>query len=211
MFDQKFDVFQLNEWGGIVKVTHIISTEHLWLHFNFTFFQDEHVNPYVFSHAKGQIGFAIITYDEDDEMSFERAKSLFNTHVQQNYEQKKLYWHKRILTGAWQSPVPEDLQLLSLALVPDNTDSVGPGILAAICPPNAELDHNRSSLSKQTKYISKSNEEFFTNEKDSIYWWLFEQYAKRYPNMKVTDELVAELKSGLKTEVEASNQECTLL
>jgi hypothetical protein len=47
---------------------------------------------------------------------------------------------------------------------------------------------------KHTKFISKSDEEFFQNEKDSIYYWLFDQFKEKHPNLKISEELVEELR-----------------
>jgi hypothetical protein len=95
--------------------------------------------------------------------------------------------------------------------MPENSDSIGPGILAAVCNPATELKQTVGQMAKHTKYISKSDEEFFVNEKDSIYQWLFEQFSNKHPNLKISPELVQELRQGLRREVVKESQDCTLL
>lgn len=60
-------------------------------------------------------------------------------------------------------------------------------------------------LLKNVTFICPSDESPFLEEKESVYLWMFENYRKKAKKTKISDEVLNQLKTGLKEEKSGCN------
>lgn len=190
------------------QVTRIVSSENLWLHFNFLFVQENQLSPYLISQVKGQTQLFIVTYLSEDEESAERGRQILERHVQRKMPVNKYYYQKRLLATHAQQPVSEDLQILALWHVPSMQDKIGPGLMCSITSEKRALGNIReeqrgsggAGAVRQVKYICESDEDPFYSEKNSVYMWLFEHYKNNNTQLRIGNPLTVELENALNME-----------
>lgn len=202
----------MNEWGEIAQITRIVSSPHIWLHFNFIVLKEQHLNPYIFRQVKGQVPYVIITFIPDDRESNEQAKNLHAKLVNPKLYPSKLLPDKRLLTQPFTTMIPEEIELLSLWVGSQDLEQIGPGLLVSICnEKKARIQMKQLKLNMQSnmKVICEADYDEFLEEKDSIYTWLFENYKKRNLKLKIDEALTEEFKLALCAPVEESS--CNLI
>lgn len=202
----------MNEWGEIIQITRIISSPHIWLHFNFIVLKEEHLSPHIFRQVKGQVPYVIITFIPDDRESNDYAKSMHAKLMNPKLYPSKLVGDKRLLTLPITTIIPEELELLSFWTGTHEYDAIGPGLLVSICnekKARIQMKQLKIGMQSNIKMICEADYDEFLEEKDSIYIWLFENYKKRNVKLKVDDALTEEFKQALATPVEESR--CNLI
>lgn len=202
MFKGSPHVFQISEFGGFTQVTRVVSSAHLWIHFNFWFCKDSDLELAI-EMVKEQWYMGIVTYLADDILSFKRAKDLYEKYFQDSLLPSRHRAPKRQKVTNY-STVNEELGLINLWWKPDRTEALGAGLLAAISTERfAQALVSRSDdFGRNLKFICPSNSGYFFEEKQNIYLWMLENYKRKNPNLEVHEDLAKELKSQLKKDTE---------
>ena len=185
----------MSDWQGIVKVTQLVSTERLWLHFNFTILSGKITDPMIFPRAKGLHHMAILTYLGEDEESGQKAKEILEK-VYKPVSEIKGKQQRRIPLSQTMPSINEDLLLLGLWNYPQTLEKVGPTLPVAVISPGYNRQLPIYPLLPDTKLIYAGNEPAHLAEKNDVLLWMFEQHthlAISPPGSSV----VAELKAAL--------------
>ena len=208
MFKHNPHAFSVNEWGEIKQITQIISTSHLFLHFNF-YLIPEGIFSETIEILKKDIYLGIVTCLLDDIISFEKSDELYDKYIQDSTVPLKnipgrLGIHKN-------SILPEELSLINLWFPQENHQIIPAGIKAAICSERkAEIlmKENREGLLKNVKFITKSDESPYSEEKQGVILWMFENYMKKNKKISISQQLVNELKEYFN---KANSASCSIL
>lgn len=181
MFARCRNVYQytphrVSDWQGIVRVSHLVSTERLWLHYNFTLLTGKTTHPMVFPRAKGLHQIAILTYLGEDEESCRRAKEMFEK-LHCPATDIKSRCQKRIPLSQTMPSISEDLLLLGLWNYPQVIEKVGPTLPVALVSAGFTRQVTLFALLPESKLIYASNDEQHVLEKNDVLVWLFEQYT----------------------------------
>lgn len=188
--------FLVNNWSEIKQVTQIISTEHLFIHFNF-FIIPEHNLSEIIDILKRDIYLGIVTYLLDDAISFEKCSELYDKYIQDSTVPLKNIPGKVGFCN--NSIIPEELNLISLWQGSENHQIIQAGIKAAVCSERKAaifMNENREGILKHVKFITNSEEKRFLEEKQSILLWMFENYLKKNKKLGISQDVVDELKQS---------------
>lgn len=198
MFKPEPTSFYVNKWGGISQFTHIISTEHLFLHLNFLIIPEK-----IFHEAieilKKDTYLGIVTYLLDDIISFEKSGELYDKYIQDSTVPLKHIPGK--IGGYSDFIINDDLNLISLWVSHENHQVISAGIKAAICSERKAamlMKENRDGVLKNLKFITDSDESPFIEERQAILVWMFENYAKKNKKMNINQQIVEEFKNSFK-------------
>ncbi|OMJ96367.1 hypothetical protein SteCoe_118 [Stentor coeruleus] len=196
MFKKEPRAFTVNEWGAIKQITQIVSTDHLFLHFNF-YIVPENIFEESIEILKKDIYLGIVTYLLDDVMSFEKSGELYDKYIQDSIVPLKSQPGRVGICS--NSIIPEELSLINLWF-PNETHQIIPaGIKAAICSERKAailMKENRDGVLKHVKFITKSEESPYVEEKHAIFMWMFENYLKKNKKLNITPQHIGELKKS---------------
>ena len=199
MFKKEDTAFVVNEWNGVKQVSIVVSTEHLFMHFNF-YVVSEAILSEILDVIKKDVYLAIVTYMLDDANSFEKCSELYDKYVQDSFVPLKSIPGK--VGFSTSSIVPEELSLLNLWHKSENHQIIQAGIKAAVCSERKAsifMNENRDGVLNNVKFITKSEEKQFMEEKQSILIWMFENYAKKNKKLGIGQELIDELKESFES------------
>ena len=198
MFQNDPNSFLVNEWGEIKQITQIISSTNIFIHFNFYIIAEN-----IFSEAieilKKDMYLGIVTYLLDDIMSFEKSGELYDKYIQDSTVPLKSLPGR---VGICNSPiVPGELNLINLWFNQENHQIIQAGIKAAICSERKAtilMKENRDGVLKNVKFITKSQESPFIEERQAILLWMFENYIKKNKKMNISQAVIDEFKENFK-------------
>jgi hypothetical protein len=199
MFRSDFNAFVVNQWNGVKQVTQVVSTEHLFMHFNF-FVVGEGLVGEVVDVLKRDIYLGIVTFLLDDSNSFEKCSELYDKFIQDQQVALKSLPGK--LGFCQSSIIPEDLNLLTHWHSSDSHQPIQAGLKAALCSERKAsiyLNQNRDGVLNNVKFITKSEEKPFIEEKQSIFLWMFENFMRKNKKLGITQDLLSELKDSFET------------
>lgn len=205
MFKQNYDVYQVNDWAGHSQITKLISTENLWLHFNFYIIPDDCLELSVQA-VKGEIYLGIVTYYVDDLASYGRAKKLYEKYFQDSIVPSA----DTPSNNKGQLPAPvfhEDTYLFSLFAEPDAQEVLGAGLFAGICSEARALSPRKDPL-QRVQFITSSVEAPLLAEKTQVFLWMFENYKRKNRRLNITDSVLRELQSAVSLLFE---EKCSLI
>lgn len=200
MFTRKRDIYQylslrVNDWQGIIKVTQLVSTERLWLHFNFTILPGKVTDPMIFSRAKGLHNMAILTYLGEDAESGRKAQETLEK-ISKPVSEIKGKLQKRIPLSQTMPSINEELLLLGLWNYPQTLEKVGPTLPVAIVSAGYHRQIPLFPLLPETKLIYPGNDGTHLSEKNEVLLWMFEQHT----HLAISppgNTVLSELKSAL--------------
>jgi hypothetical protein len=204
MFKSDPNSFVVNDWCGITQITKILSTDHLFFHFNF-YIVTETLFPEYVEILKKDIYLGIVTYLLDDAISFEKCSELYDMYVQDAVVSLKNIPGK--IGFCYNSVVSAELGLLSLYCQSESHQIIQAGIKAAICSERKAgvfMKENRDGVLKNVKFITAAEESPYVEEKQGIYVWMFENYVKKNKKLNIHQSLIDELKASFKKNNENS-------
>lgn len=197
MFKTNPSAFIVNSLGDIKQLTQIISTAHLFLHFNF-YFIPENLFAETIEVLKKDIYLGIVTCLLDDIMSYEKSGELYDKYIQDSTVPLKNFPGR--LGFAKNSILPEELALINLWHPQENHQIIPAGIKAAVCSKRKAkilIKENRDGVLKNVRFITNSTNPELLEEKHSIFLWMFENYVKKNKKMNIPSQLSTELKEHL--------------
>ena len=192
MFKAESNAFLVNDWGNIKHITQIVSTKHLFLHFNF-YIIPENTFSETIEILKKDVYLGIVTYLLDDVTSFEKSGELYDKFIQDSVVPLKNIPGRSGVCS--HSVLSEDLYLINLWFGQENHQIIPAGIKAAICSERKAtilMKENREGILKNLKFITKSDESPFVEERNGVLLWMFENYIKKNKKLNVLQPLIDE-------------------
>jgi len=200
MFKNENSSFVVNNWSGIKQATQVVSTEHLFIHFNFFFVSENNLHE-VLEVLKKDVYLGIVTYLLDDAISFEKCSELYDKYIQDAVVPLKSIPGK--VGFCSNSIIPEELGLISLWQGCENHQTIQAGIKAAVCSERKAaifMNENREGILKDVKFVTNGEDKMFLEEKQSILLWMFENYLKKNKKLRTSQDLMNELKQSFEAQ-----------
>ena len=196
MFKPEPHAFIVNEWCSIKQITQVISTDHLFLHFNF-YAVPENIFAECIEVLKKDIYLGIVTFLLDDAISFEKCGELYDKYIQDSVVPLKNIPGK--IGFCYNSIIPQELNLINLYCANEGHQIIQAGIKAAICSERKAaifMKENRDGVLKHVKFVTTSEESPFIEEKQGIILWMFENYMKKNKKINIPQAMADELKAS---------------